>query len=67
MQIYQIIIYLAVGSRICKQIVQEMPRSCTKCLSVLDFDLIQTDLLLANAGIGLGLSKLSIVLFSYDS
>ena len=53
-----------VGFRICKQIVNRMPRSCAICLSVIDPDLIQTDLLLANAGIGLGLSKFRIVLLS---
>ena len=53
-----------VGFRIYKQIVNRMPRSCAICLSVLDPDLIQTDLLLANAGIVLGLSKFRIVLLS---
>ena len=57
-----------VGFRSYKQIVNIMPRSCAICLSVLDPDLIQTDLLLANAGIGLGLSKFRIVLLSvWDS
>lgn len=58
------IFYSTVGLRICKQIVQGIPRSGTKCLSVLDPDLIQTDLLIAKAGTGLGLSKFRIVLLS---
>lgn len=56
--------YLIVGLGICKQIVQKMPRSDTNCLSVLDPDLIQIDLLIAKAGIGLGLSNFRIVLLS---
>ena len=64
MPLYVRIFLSTVGFRIYKQIVNRMPRSCTICLSVLDFDLIQTDLLLANAKIGIGLSKFKIVLFS---
>lgn len=64
MPLYVRMFYSTVGLRICNQIVQGMPRSSTKCLSVLDPDLIQTDLLIAKAGIGIGLSKLMIVLLS---
>ena len=64
MPLYVRMFYSTVGSRICNQIVQGMPRSGTNCLSVLDPDLIQTDLLIAKAGIGLGLSKFRIVLLS---
>ena len=64
MPLYVRIFILTVGFSICKQIVNIMSRSCEICLSVLDFDLIQTDLLLANAEIGIGLSKFKIVLFS---
>ena len=62
--LYVIIFISTVGFSIGKQIVNIMSRSCAICLSVLDFDLIQTDLLLANAEIGIGLSKFKIVLFS---
>ena len=64
MPLYVRMFYSTVGLRICNQIVQGMPRSGTNCLSVLDPDLIQTDLLIAKAGIGLGLSKFRIVLLS---
>ena len=68
MPLYVSIFISTVGFSICKQIVNIMSRSCAICLSVLDPDLIQTDLLLANAGIGLELSKFRIVLLSvWDS